>query len=184
MKVAFPQRLERRVIYESEYICLYTDRVLLPDGKMIEKYHQLHYPKEAVCVVIFNQKQEIMMVHNRRYTIGRLEWEVPAGRVEPGEAIYQAASRECGEETGCTLKELTFLCSQNPSNGMSDAVCHIFAATVEAENAILDKNEIADKRWFSQDQVLDMLKKNETKDGISMLAILYALQFYSGVKGK
>ncbi len=184
MKANFPQRLERCVVYESDYVCLYTDRVLLPDGKIIEKYHQLHYPKEAVCVVIFNQKKEILMVHNRRYTIGRLEWEIPAGRVEPGETIHQAAIRECVEETGCTLKELLFLCSQNPSNGMSDAVCHIFAAMVEDENAILDQNEIADKRWISQEQVLNMLKKNETKDGISMLAILYALQFYSGVKGE
>ena len=184
MKAGFPRRLERCVVYESEYVCLYTDRVLLPDGTIIEKYHQLHYPKEAVCVVIFNQKKEILMVHNRRYTIGHLEWEVPAGRAEPEETIHQAARRKCEEETGCTLKDMTYLCSHNPSNGMSDAVCHIFAARVEAENVISDQNEIAEKRWFSQEQVLDMLKKNDTKDGISMLAILYALQFYSGVKEK
>lgn len=184
MKPIFPERLERHVIYESEYVCLYTDRVLLPDGQVIEKYHQLHYPKEAVCVVIFNQKQEILMIQNRRYTVGRLEWEIPAGRVEKNETITQAARRECMEETGCTLKDLTFLCSQNPANGMSDAICHIFAAMVEEENGLLDQNEIAEKCWLPQAKVLDMLKENETKDGVSMLAILYALQFYPGAKGE
>ena len=52
-KTAMPERLERTTIYESDYVCLYADRVRMPGGFVIEKYHQIHYPKEAVCVVIF-----------------------------------------------------------------------------------------------------------------------------------
>ena len=75
-----PTRLERTTIYESDYICLYTDKVRMPSGYIIEKYHQLHYPKEAVAVVIFNEKNDILFIHNRRYTVGHLEWEIPAGK--------------------------------------------------------------------------------------------------------
>ena len=60
---ALPERLERKTVYESDYICLYTDKVKLPDGYVIDKYHQLHYPHEAVCVVIFNERDEILMIH-------------------------------------------------------------------------------------------------------------------------
>ena len=173
-----PERLDRTVIYESDYVCLYADKVRFPGGFIVEKYHQVHYPKEAVCIVIFNEKDQVLLIRNRRYTIGRLEWEIPAGKIEQGETKEDAARRECLEETGCTLKDLRFLCSQNPANGMSDCVCHCFAARVDSEAALTDTEEVASKQWLSRDAVLEMLEKNETKDGVSMLGLLYAFQFY------
>ena len=116
-KTVLPKRLERTTIYESDYVCLYTDKVQLPSGYVIDKYHQLHYPHNAVSIVIFNEKNEILMIREKRYTVGRLEWEIPAGRVEDGESKENAARREAMEETGCTLKNLKFLCSQNPAKG-------------------------------------------------------------------
>lgn len=74
-----PECLERTTIYESDYVCLYTDKVRLPSGGIIEKYHQIHYPKESVAIVIFNENKDILFIHNRRYTVGHLEWEIPAG---------------------------------------------------------------------------------------------------------
>ncbi len=177
-KTAMPERLERTTIYESDYVCLYADRVRMPGGFVIEKYHQIHYPKEAVCVVIFNEKDEILMIRERRYTVGRLEWEIPAGKMEPGENMEEAARREAMEETGCTLKDLAFLCSQNPANGMSDALCHVFAARVDTEGAIRDTDEVADKVWMPVGQVKELLRENRTRDGVAILAILYALEFY------
>lgn len=34
------------------------------------------------------------------------------------------------------------------------------------------------KKWFSKDEVLRMLKENETKDGVSILSLLFAFEFY------
>ena len=173
-----PKRLERTTIYESDYVCLYTDKVELPSGQIIDKYHQIHYPHEAVSIVIFNEKNEILMIHEKRYTVGRLEWEIPAGKVEDEEDIRDAAIREAMEETGCRLKDLKYLCSQNPANGMSDCIVHVFAGRLESEGNIEDTDEVYDKKWMPIDQVKDLLRKNETMDGVSILAILYALEFY------
>ena len=173
-----PERLARTTIYESEHVCLYTDKVRLPSGYIIEKYHQIHYPKEAVAIVIFNENMDILFIHNRRYTIGHLEWEIPAGKIEEGERIEAAAAREAKEETGCELQDLKYLCSQNPSNGMSDAMVHVFAAKVASEHKIQDVDEVSSKRWFTEAEYLELLRTNGTKDGVSMLAILYAIQFY------
>ena len=173
-----PERLERNVIYESDFVCLYADKVRLPSGYIIDKYHQVHYPKEAVSIVIFNEKNEILMIREKRYTVGRLEWEIPAGKIEDGESKEDAARREAMEETGCTLKDLTFLCSQNPANGMSDCLCHVFAARVDTESGIRDTDEVDSKVWTPVEQVREMLRKNETHCGVSMLAILFALEFY------
>ena len=118
------------------------------------------------------------MIREKRYTVGRLEWEVPAGRVEDGEALEEAAKREAMEETGCTIKDLKFLCSYNPANGMADNVLNVFAARVDSESSIKDVDEVAYKVWMPIDKVKEMLRNNETKDGVSILEILYALEFY------
>ena len=168
-------RLARRPVYESDWVCLYLDTVRLPNGEVIDGYHQLHHPHESVSIVITNERGDILLTHNRRYTTGRLEWEVPAGRVETGESPESAARRECLEETGCTLRELRYLCWHNPSNGMSDLKMHIFAARVDAERAIQDTNEIESKQWFAPDKVKGLLRQGEIRCGVSMLALLYAM---------
>ena len=61
---------------------------------------------------------------------------------------------------------------------MSDQVVQIFGARVATEAEIMDINEVAEKKWVSIDEAKHMLKHNETRDGISMLAILYAFEFY------
>ena len=177
-QLKLPERLERNIIYESDYVCLYVDKVRLSSGNIVEKYHQIHYQHAAVCIVIFNEKDEILMIHEKRYTLGRLEWEIPAGKVEDEEDIRDAAIREAMEETGCRLKDLKYLCSQNPANGMSDCIVHVFAGRLESEGNIEDTDEVYDKKWMPIDQVKDLLRKNETMDGVSILAILYALEFY------
>lgn len=173
-----PERLDRKVIYESDYVCLYADKVRLPSGYMIEKYHQIHYPHESISIVVFNEKDEVLLIQSKRYTVMRLEWEVPAGRVEEGESKEDAARRECMEETGCTVKDLKFLCTQNPANGMSDCTCHVFAARVDTEAMNFDEDEVKMRKWVSRDTVLEMLKNNVTKCGVSILALLYAFAFY------
>ena len=163
-----PERLERTVIYESDYVCLYADKVRLPSGYIIEKYHQVHYPKEAVSIVIFNEKNEIMMIREKRYTVGRMEWEIPAGKIEEGESKEDAARREAMEETGCTLKDLTFLCSQNPANGMSDCLCHVFAARVGSEGSIGDTDEVASKVWMTVEKVREPVQGTNAAISVRM----------------
>ena len=170
-------RLARRAVYESDWVCLYLDTVRMPDGEVIDGYHQLHYPHDSVSVVITNGRGDVLLTHHRRYTTGQLEWEVPAGRVEVGESPETAAHRECLEETGCTLRELRYLCWHNPSNGMSDLKMHVFAARVNTESALAETNEVESKRWFAPDEVRAMLRQGDIRCGVSMLALLYAFAF-------
>lgn len=174
----FPEKLGRKIIYESDWVSLYLDKVKMPNGIVFDTYHKLHYPHESVCTVIVNDKDEILMIQSKRYITGRLEWEIPAGRIEKDESPVDAAKRECLEETGCEIEDLTFLCCHNPSNGMSDLKLHVFGAKVKSETTSIDENEVNAKCWIHKDKVLEMLKENKTQCGISMLALLYALQFY------
>lgn len=61
---------------------------------------------------------------------------------------------------------------------MSDCICHVFAARVDTESMDFDENEVKGKKWVSKDNVLEMLRNNDTKDGVSILALLFAFEFY------
>lgn len=74
--------------------------------------------------------------------------------------------------------DLTFLCTQNPSNGMSDLAVHNYLGKVERETDCFDENEVDGKQWIKRETVLEMLRKNEIFCGASMLALMYAIQFY------
>lgn len=176
-KPDFPVRLGSRCLYESDWVELHQDQVRMPGGRIIPTYHRLRYPHESVSVVIFNERDEILLIRSKRYVTGRLEWEVPAGRVETGETPEEAAFRECREETGCTLREIRRLCSYHPSNGMSELKMHLFAARVDRTEADADADEVADRRWMTREQALQLLRDNQTRCGVSMLALLYAMQF-------
>lgn len=173
-----PIMLGRNVIYESDWITLYADQVKMPNGKIIPSYHKIHCPHEAISVVIVNEKNEIMMIQSKRYITSRLEWEIPAGRIDENETPEDAAKRECLEEAGCNLKDLTYLCCYYPSNGMSDLKVHLFGAKVDTEISNIDENEVNAKKWVPKEKVLEMLKDNQTQCGVSVLGLLYAFQFY------
>lgn len=171
-----PKRLDRKPIYESQWINLYIDKVLMPSGKIIEKYHQLDYPKESITVLLINAKSEICFIKSLRYTTQKIEWELPAGGVENGEDILLAAEREVMEETGFKTKALKLLYSYNPSNGMSNQNVHIIFGNIETgEQAEIDIDEVKEIHWLSLSEVKELIANNEISDGISLMPLLLHL---------
>ena len=45
-------------------------------------------------------------------------------------------------------------------------------------STLKDNNEVKIKKWVSRKYILEMLKNKETKDGVSILALLFAFEFY------
>lgn len=168
-----PERMNRTVIYESDWVNLYTDKVKYPNGDIIEKYHVLHYDHDSVVVVIENDKDEILLIKSNRYVTGSQEWEVPAGRIEKDETAIMAAKRETLEETGYDIDEIIPVCSFNPNNGTSDLVIHLCKAKAIRQICDFDINEVESIRWFSKKEIKEMLINNEIYSGVSMIALLY-----------
>ncbi|MBT7860897.1 MAG: NUDIX domain-containing protein, partial [Gemmatimonadetes bacterium] len=79
---------------------LYADKVKLPQGQIIERFHLLDFEKECVAAVVQSDSGEILMVEVLRYVSDSVEWEVPAGMIDKGEEILPAAQREVREESG------------------------------------------------------------------------------------
>jgi 8-oxo-dGTP pyrophosphatase MutT (NUDIX family) len=174
-----PKRLERKKIYESEWINLYTDRVQMPSGKIIEKYHQLDYPSQSVTVLLENARGEVCFIRSLRYTLQSVEWELPAGGIDSGETPLEAAKRETQEETGLTPQDLQEIYSYYPSNGMSNQVVRVIRGRVGEieirESSPKDEDEVAQVQWLNPQEIRQLIAKKEIKDGISLVPLLFYL---------
>ena len=171
-----PRRLDRTVIYESDWINLYTDKVLSPSGRIIEKYHQLEYPSASVSVLAVNGENQICLIRSLRYTTQSIEWEVPAGSIEPGKTPCEAALREFYEETGLRLKTVSEFTCYSPSHGMSNQQVHItYGRTAETGPDSFGEDETASVHWFPSDRIRDMITQGEIADGVTLMPLLYYL---------
>ncbi len=104
--------------------------------------------------------------------------EIAAGIIDKGDTAEQAAYRELREETGCTVKNLTF-CSDylTTPGGSSETIC-LYIGEVDARDAdgihgLDDEHE--DIRVFkvSREKALEMVDQGQVDNAVTMLAILW-----------
>jgi len=170
-----PERLSREVIYQSKWVNLYADKVRFPDGSIIDSYHVISFDNGAVGVIVVNENDEVLMIEAYRYIQQRVEWEIPAGGMNNGEPTIEAAIREVREETGYTIENCQQIYTYNPSNGSSDQVFHVVKARAMECVGKFDPNEVRSIKWFSKNEIREMIDNKEIVDGFSLTALLIFL---------
>ncbi|MBV9441309.1 MAG: NUDIX domain-containing protein, partial [Acidobacteriaceae bacterium] len=95
-----------------------------PDGFEIKRSIVRH-PGSAVMMAV-DEERRILLVRQFRLPANSYMWELPAGRLDPGETPLQAAQRELEEETGCAAKSWKELVSFYPSPGYVEEKMTIF----------------------------------------------------------
>jgi ADP-ribose pyrophosphatase len=167
-----PERLAREIVYQSRWVNLYKDTVQFPNGFVIDKFHLLDFEREAVAAVMENANGEVIFARIPRYTTGLAEWELPAGGMELGEEILESAKRELLEETGYTSSDHKLIYTYYPMNGNANQVFHIVFCKAGELAQAFDTNEVAEVRWFTRDEIKQLLKEQKVKDGFSLTALL------------
>jgi ADP-ribose pyrophosphatase len=170
-----PRRLARTVIYEHPWVNLYVDRVQFPGGRIVEQHHVLDFDWPAVAALVENAEGEMLLVDAYRYTTDSVEWGVPAGRMEEGESIPQAAEREVREESGYETAGHELLYTYYPMNGISNKVFHIVRCKAVRKKGDFDENEVKEIRWVSRGKIEEMLAEKTVRDGLSLTALLLYL---------
>jgi len=171
-----PERLSRDIIYQSPWVNLYLDKVRFPNGYVIEKFHLLDFPRAAVTAIAENDSGDIVFARICRYTSGAAEWELPAGGVEIGESEIDAARREVLEETGYTSGHHKLIYSYYPMNGSANKLFHIVHCKAIDYIQDFDRDEVGETRWFTKDEIKQMLKDKIITDGFTLTALLMWLQ--------
>lgn len=86
----------------------------------------------------------------------RGKWNLPAGRLDPNETVFEGAIRETKEETGCDV-ELVNVCQIGNRVTEDNAfISVIFTAKLLQETIKINPAEILDVKWFSYEEILAM----------------------------
>jgi 8-oxo-dGTP pyrophosphatase MutT (NUDIX family) len=163
-----------REIYASEWVSLHMVDVERPDGSRLD-HHVVRVPNEASSTLVVVDDR-LLMLWRHRFITDTWGWEVPAGKVDPGETPAEAAVRETPEETGWRPGPVTHLVAYHPSNGLTDQRFHVFGAT-EATHVgePSDPNEAARVEWVPVAEVAELLRTGQFGDGLSFSAVSWWL---------
>ena len=89
---------KQKKLYQGKVIELYLEQVILPNGVPAE-LEIVRHPGGAAVVAI-DIENRICLLRQYRYAAGGWIWELPAGKLDPGEAPLVTAQRELEEEAG------------------------------------------------------------------------------------
>ena len=164
-----------RQIYDSEWMRLVLVDVEIPGGDRFD-HHVVRYPQAASGTVVVDPDRGVLLLWRHRFITDTWGWEVPAGRIEPGETPEDAARRETEEETGWRPGALRPLGAYAPSNGSSDQMFHVFVA--DGADHIGDPTDFGESErvaWLPVDEVRGLIATGQITDGLSLTSLLWAL---------
>jgi ADP-ribose pyrophosphatase len=163
--------IKQEVMFQGRMIRLDRDTVRLPNGA--ETTREVVRHPGAVAVVALKE-DNILLVRQYRYPIEQITLEIPAGKLDKGEAPLVCAERELREETGYSGK-LTFVGKFYSTPGFSDEIMHLFVATELVWNPLAaDEDEFLSVVAMPSQEALIMAQRSEFVDAKTILGILMA----------
>jgi 8-oxo-dGTP pyrophosphatase MutT (NUDIX family) len=164
--------ISSQIVYQNPWLRVREDAVIRPDGN--PGIYGVVEIRPSVGVIAINDREEIALAGQWRYTLDRYSYEIVRGGSEPGETDFlNAARRELREEAGVEARHWQSLGAVDVCNGVTTDVQHLFLATglsvVGAEN---DPFEEIETLWQSLPDVLRMIRDGEMTEVCSVAAIL------------
>lgn len=174
-------QLSSRRIYTGRVVTLDLDTVRYPDGSTGE-LEMIRHPGAAAVVPLASDPQgpdpAVLLIRQYRYAAGGPLWEIPAGRLSPGEDPAACARRELLEEAGVTADRLERLTTIWTTPGFTDEAIHLFWATeLKTGKHAREADEFIEVVAKPLSEVLAGIRNGEIRDAKTVVAILYMAGF-------
>ena len=165
--------LSRREIWQGSVGRFGEEDIRLPDGRSFT-LGILKHPG-ACAVVPLLPDGRVVLLRQYRHAVRETLWEIPAGKLDPGEALEVCALRELREETGYAAGELLPLGCICVTPGYSDERIHLFLARQLTPGAqALAANESIQCTELPLSEAVRMAEQGEISDAKSVIALLRA----------
>jgi ADP-ribose pyrophosphatase len=173
-----------RRAYSGKIISLDVDTVRFPDGSVGE-LEMIRHPGASAIVPFLSdaagQDPQVLLIRQYRYAAEGYLYEIPAGRLNPGEAPRDCALRELKEETGCTAGHVEHLFTMYTTPGFTDERIHLFMATqLVAGETKHEADEFLELQPMLLSRALQMVEAGEIQDSKTALGLLFAAGFRAG----
>jgi ADP-ribose pyrophosphatase len=167
-----PRPTERRQIHRGKVVDLAIERAELPNGEVCDLEVIRHQGAAAIVPLLGD---EVVLVRQYRHATGGWLLEVPAGKLDGGEAPEDCARRELVEETGFRAGQLQPLGWIWTTPGFCDEKIWLFLATdLEPAEQNLEFDEVLSVERLALAEAVAMAINGEMTDGKSICALLRA----------
>jgi ADP-ribose pyrophosphatase len=177
-------KLSGRRIHTGRIFTVDQDVIRLPNGSTYE-IDIVRHPGGAAVVPFLTdpagEDPQLLLVKQYRYAAEGYLYEIPAGKLSPGEDPRHCADRELKEETGCDAGRIEFLTTIYTTPGFTDERIHLFMATelVRGDTAH-EADEFMTVETVTLTRALQLIKDGGISDAKSVIGILYAAGFRAG----
>jgi 8-oxo-dGTP pyrophosphatase MutT (NUDIX family) len=165
-----PTPIASKHVHSGRIIQVSTERLLYNNGREYDLDFVRH--PGAAAVVAMDGAGRVCLVRQYRHGVEDFLWEIPAGKLDPGEAPQACAVRELAEETGVQARHWTSLGRFLPAPGIFTEVIHLYLArdlTVGAPSP--DADEELEIQWLPIEEAAGMVLRGEWSDGKTALAL-------------
>lgn len=169
--------LSSRTIIKDRWVNLRADDCQMADGTMIAPFYVNQLPDFVVTAAV-TEEGRFLMIYQYRHAVDKVILEVPAGCVEPGENMEEAARRELLEETGYEAGELQFLgkLAPNASCLSSYAWCYLATNARKRGKQALDATEEIDVVLMTREEIHKALQEGQIEQAVHVGALYRALE--------
>lgn len=163
----------KQLAYQGRSISVWREQVTLPNGH-VTPLDIVRHPG-ASAVVPFETERDVLLIRQFRYATGGTIWEVPAGKLDGGEAPALCAARELEEEAGRRAGRIEHLTTIWTTPGFTDERIHLFAAfDLEPVPQRHETDEVIELVQMPLEHALDLVWSGELADAKSALALIHA----------
>ena len=165
------KQISSKLRYKCPVFSVTEDEVIEPGGLRSRRSIVRH--NGSAVMLARDAKGRVLLVRQFRLAARARLWELPAGRVDPGETVLAAAKRELVEETGYRARRWRKLLSYYPSPGYVGEKMTIFLATsLTAGEAQPMEDERIECRWFAPAELDRMIRAGRILDGKTLIGYL------------
>ena len=175
-----PARSKERILssrtgYRGPVFSVTTDHVEEPGGVRARR-DVIHHSGSVVVLAVDNSTAPPRVLLERQYRHAATDylWELPAGRIDPGEQELKAAQRELLEETGYTAAKWRRILKFYASPGFVAETMSVFLATgLSAGEAQPEEDEIIYKRMVPLAAAVRMVIRGTIRDAKTISSVLW-----------
>ena len=167
--------LSSTISYRGPVFHITTDEVLEPGGVRARR-DVIHHSGSVVVMPVDDTEREPLVLLERQYrhAANGYLWELPAGRIDPGEKELAAAKRELIEETGYRASRWKRILNFYASPGFLGETMSIYMATgLTAGEAEPEEDERIVTKFFPLSTLVDKILRGQIRDGKTIAGVLW-----------
>jgi ADP-ribose pyrophosphatase len=159
-------------VFSGRLLKVRRDTVRMPDGAQTTREYIRH--PGAVAILALTGANHVILERQYRYPNARDFIEIPAGKVEPGEALLTTAKRELLEETGYAASDWERMTTIHNAISYSDEAIELFVARgLEKKAQKLDDEEFLEVLEVPFSEAVAMVRDGRISDVKTIIALLW-----------